>query len=258
MTGGSTRSNTSSGASSTLGKPGTSAKPTPVSTRRIAGGILRRMAMTATAATTTSSNTTIWIVGIMRAPIGDEDRRTDPPAYRDSTACSRRKRFRRTAPSIGGWGGRSPSQSSWPVRSGLDRRFAAPQGDNDRHRGDPGDHGQPGPGQHPSRDRAEAVGEKAADLAPGGVGHPLASGSAHQSAGQRKYDADQRGRKNDGVDARRTHLPRGNALNSHPDRGEQNQRIERKAFSRSASDGQNERKYAEPENLDQQQSSNRP
>src|SRR5262245_34517687 len=73
MTGGNTRSRTSSGASSTVGNPGTSAKTTPVRTKRMAGGILRRAATSATAATTTSSNTRIWIVGIMSAPIGDDD-----------------------------------------------------------------------------------------------------------------------------------------------------------------------------------------
>src|SRR2546428_2889056 len=70
MTGGSTRSSTSSGASSTVGRPGTSASATPVSTSGIAGGILSRAATTATAATTTSSSTRIWIVEIMRAPAG--------------------------------------------------------------------------------------------------------------------------------------------------------------------------------------------
>src|SRR5262245_8780160 len=74
MTGGNTRSRTSSGASSTVGNPGTSAKTTPVRTKRMAGGILRRAATSATTATTTSSNTRIWIVGIMSAPIGDDDR----------------------------------------------------------------------------------------------------------------------------------------------------------------------------------------
>ena len=39
MIGGSTNSSTNSGASSTVGSPGTSASTTPVSTRRMAGGI---------------------------------------------------------------------------------------------------------------------------------------------------------------------------------------------------------------------------
>ena len=39
MTGGSTSSRTSSGASSTAGRPGMSARATPVSTSRMAGGI---------------------------------------------------------------------------------------------------------------------------------------------------------------------------------------------------------------------------
>src|SRR5262245_58459551 len=74
MMGGNTRSRTSSGASSTVGNPGASAKTTPVRTKRMAGGTLRRVATSATAATTTSSNIRIWIVGIMSAPIGDYDR----------------------------------------------------------------------------------------------------------------------------------------------------------------------------------------
>ena len=50
MTGGSTSSSTSSGASSTAGRPGISASTTPVSTSRMAGGIFSRAATTATAA----------------------------------------------------------------------------------------------------------------------------------------------------------------------------------------------------------------
>src|SRR6266567_5314559 len=50
MTGGSTSRSTSSGASSTLGKPGTSARTIPVSTRTIACGILSHVARTAAAA----------------------------------------------------------------------------------------------------------------------------------------------------------------------------------------------------------------
>src|SRR6266568_2177001 len=49
MTGGSTSRSTSSGASSTLGKPGTSARTIPVSTRTIACGILSHLARPAAA-----------------------------------------------------------------------------------------------------------------------------------------------------------------------------------------------------------------
>ena len=42
MTGGSTDSSTSSGASSNVGRPGISASPTPVSTSRMDGGTLSR------------------------------------------------------------------------------------------------------------------------------------------------------------------------------------------------------------------------
>src|SRR4051812_25124800 len=65
MTGGSTRSSTSSGASSTDGSPGMSARITPAMTSRIAGGISRRAAPTATPATTASSRTRIWTVSTM-------------------------------------------------------------------------------------------------------------------------------------------------------------------------------------------------
>src|SRR5262245_14566112 len=65
MTGGKIRSSTSSGASSTGGRPGTSAISTPVSTRRIDGGTLSRLAMTATAATTASSRTSTWMVELI-------------------------------------------------------------------------------------------------------------------------------------------------------------------------------------------------
>src|SRR5262250_1963570 len=67
MSGGSTSSSTSSGASSTAGRPGTSASATPVSTSRIELGILSRAAATATAATTNSSSTRVWMVEVMRA-----------------------------------------------------------------------------------------------------------------------------------------------------------------------------------------------
>ncbi len=59
MTGGKTSSSTTSGASSTAGRPGMSARMTPVSTNRMASGILSRAATTATAATTPSSTTKI-------------------------------------------------------------------------------------------------------------------------------------------------------------------------------------------------------
>ena len=55
MMGGSTSSRTTSGASSTGGRPGTSASRTPVTTRGMDGGILSRLATMATAATTASS-----------------------------------------------------------------------------------------------------------------------------------------------------------------------------------------------------------
>ncbi len=65
MIGGRIRSSTSSGASSTGGRPGTSAISTPVITRRMDGGILSRLATMATAATTASSNTSTWIVELI-------------------------------------------------------------------------------------------------------------------------------------------------------------------------------------------------
>src|ERR1700686_1202554 len=68
MTGGSTRSKTNSGASSTVGRPGMSASTTPVITSRMAGGIFSRSATTATAAITIRRDTRIWIVGSISAP----------------------------------------------------------------------------------------------------------------------------------------------------------------------------------------------
>ena len=47
-----------------------SASTTPVSTRRMDGGIFSRAATTATAAITNSRNTSVWIVDSMSAPIG--------------------------------------------------------------------------------------------------------------------------------------------------------------------------------------------
>src|SRR5271166_6990495 len=88
MTGGNTRSKTSSGASSSVGKPGTSARATPVSTKRMADGILSRAATSATAATTTSSDTRIWIVGIMSTPVGNDGRtRAQVPVHRSLLAA---------------------------------------------------------------------------------------------------------------------------------------------------------------------------
>ena len=71
MTGGKIRSSTSSGASSTVGSPGISAITTPVSTSRMDGGTLSRLAMTATAATTASSTTSTWMVELI---IGEQSR----------------------------------------------------------------------------------------------------------------------------------------------------------------------------------------
>jgi hypothetical protein len=67
MTGGNTKSSTSSGESSSVGRPGTRARATPVSTNKMAGGTLSRAATTATDATMTSSNTSIWMVGSISA-----------------------------------------------------------------------------------------------------------------------------------------------------------------------------------------------
>jgi hypothetical protein len=64
MTGGNTKSSTSSGESSSVGRPGMSARATLVSTSRMAGS---RAVATATDATMTSSNTSIWMVGTMSA-----------------------------------------------------------------------------------------------------------------------------------------------------------------------------------------------
>src|SRR2546422_1586662 len=85
MMGGNTTSNTNSGANGTVGKPGISARTTPVRTRRMAGGILSRAAMTATAAITTSSTTRIWTIAIISAVIRDDGlygwgQRGRPPA----------------------------------------------------------------------------------------------------------------------------------------------------------------------------------
>jgi hypothetical protein len=55
MIGGSTKSNANSGANFTVGRPGTSARATPLSTNRIAGGTFSRTAATETPAITVSS-----------------------------------------------------------------------------------------------------------------------------------------------------------------------------------------------------------
>ena len=74
MTGGNTKSRTSSGESSSVGRPGTSARATPVSTSRMDGGTLTRAATTATDATMISSNISIWIVGTMSAQADNTSR----------------------------------------------------------------------------------------------------------------------------------------------------------------------------------------
>src|SRR6476660_6415134 len=78
MTGGNTKSSTSSGASSTTGRLGTTARTTPVSTKRMADGIFSRAATTATTAITASSSTKIWIVETMRADLPVRNLRFSP------------------------------------------------------------------------------------------------------------------------------------------------------------------------------------
>src|SRR5208282_2210944 len=63
--GGNTRSRTNSGASLTVGSPGTSASTTPVSTRRIAGGIFNRFATIPTTETMASSSIKLWMVRVI-------------------------------------------------------------------------------------------------------------------------------------------------------------------------------------------------
>jgi hypothetical protein len=63
MSGGSTSSSTSCGASSSRGRPGTSARTRPASTSRIGSGTFSLLPTTATAASTASSSTKVWIVG---------------------------------------------------------------------------------------------------------------------------------------------------------------------------------------------------
>src|SRR5437879_6131118 len=72
MIGGNTTSNTNCGANGTVGKPGIRARTTPVTTRRMAGGIASRAAMTATAAITTSSTTRVWIIAVISAVVSDD------------------------------------------------------------------------------------------------------------------------------------------------------------------------------------------
>src|SRR5450631_1771294 len=62
MIGGSTNNSTKSGAKLTVGSPGTSARTTPLITKRIAGGIFSRNAATETAAMTVSSKIRICTV----------------------------------------------------------------------------------------------------------------------------------------------------------------------------------------------------
>src|SRR5215469_376242 len=70
ISGGNTSSSTSSGASCTGGRPGTSANKTPVSTRRIAGGTFHRFATTPTAASATSRSTKVWISRVIKFAAG--------------------------------------------------------------------------------------------------------------------------------------------------------------------------------------------
>src|ERR1700721_886416 len=67
-TGGSRTRSTNSGAIATVGRPGTSARTTPVTTSRIGDGIFDRAATIATPAITASRNTSAWIVGIIGFP----------------------------------------------------------------------------------------------------------------------------------------------------------------------------------------------
>src|SRR5579871_5273609 len=65
MTGGSTTSSTNSGASSTRGSPGMSAIATPTMTSRIEGARSRRRAITATAASTASKGSRVWMATVI-------------------------------------------------------------------------------------------------------------------------------------------------------------------------------------------------
>src|SRR5450432_1991617 len=67
MIGGSTNNSTKSGANFTIGSPGTRARATPLTTKRIAGGIFSRSAATETAAMTVRSKIRICTV-IMDEP----------------------------------------------------------------------------------------------------------------------------------------------------------------------------------------------
>src|SRR5271170_5089905 len=68
MIGGNTTRSMNSGAISTVGRPGTSARTTPVTISRIGDGIFDRAATRATPATTANRNTSVWIVGIISFP----------------------------------------------------------------------------------------------------------------------------------------------------------------------------------------------
>src|SRR5438477_10869619 len=65
MRGGSTRSSTRSGGSSSVGMPGTKASATPANSNRIAGAILTRRANSAVPASTTSRIRKIWNLASM-------------------------------------------------------------------------------------------------------------------------------------------------------------------------------------------------
>src|ERR1700691_592255 len=68
MIGGSTTRSTNSGAISIVGRPGMSARTTPVTTSRMDGGIFDRAATIATPAITANRNTRVWIVEIIGFP----------------------------------------------------------------------------------------------------------------------------------------------------------------------------------------------
>src|SRR5262249_35057942 len=65
MSGGRTTRRTNSGASSMRGSPGTTARSMPAMTSRIDGAMLARRAMIATATSTVSISSMIWMVPVM-------------------------------------------------------------------------------------------------------------------------------------------------------------------------------------------------
>src|SRR3974390_221886 len=65
MSGGNITNNTTSGASSTLGNPGTNAMPIPATTRRIEGVMLSRLAAMATAASNAIMKSNVSTVAVM-------------------------------------------------------------------------------------------------------------------------------------------------------------------------------------------------